>query len=759
MNTLFDSMIDWIQEYYGNIPFLIPALLGYVYFSIISKDFRKKLLFPLLLLVIVLMVPTLYQYLYVKTRYWRWFWMVPNSYITAAAVVSIIRRIKKNWVKGICLAVCIGAIVLGGDFIYSSDVFVKTQNLYKIDQEYVDICEAIVAENPSPLCILDANIHMRGRQVAGNILTLYGRDANGYIVDDETVPFKRELYTIIRDLPEEPNYEFVLNAAKERNVDFITLQKPRAIPDDLQRTYNYRLFYETQNYYVYQHKEESWGYDRVIMIGVAGAEDYFKDVSTPAFDRIFADGNVTYQMTVPSGLSSQEGWASILYGADCRLPVLLEETLAKEYHVYQPLENLFSLVKNHYPEDPVGVIVSSEMLRNDLFEQEESIYYYPTESSNSTLTDEEIVAKVKEWASSNDPRFLFVELDSVEEAGLAYLEAIRQVDESIGELYDFLVEQGLMDNTLFIVTTEHGGLSKTSGSADETGCMFAVKGTDVITDSEIKGLQPQDIAPVILYALNIEKPSVYSGRLPKGIWKGFGKEDRNDCLLVQAGSYRGHVSSTPAESIPEELSDRILYENNCDTERTDLQGSEYLVPGYFGNAFSCVKAFGNTGMTSMDFGYKYSVSFWIRADEITGDPVIMTNKDWSSGKNCGFLVAHWKDKILVNLADEKGNRCDFTFPLPSDYREGWTHFIFTFDLEKRKVTGYCDFNEIYSRTIPDQLDVTDLMTENTVMIAQDITGVYHDALTADLDEVVVFKGILSREEIEVLKNYYTDQEQ
>ena len=740
MNTLFEPMIDWIQEYYGNIPFLIPALLGYLYFSIISKDFRKKLLFPILLLVILLLIPPLYQLLYEKTRYWRWFWMIPNSYITAAAIVSIVRKIKENWIKGICLAACIGAIVFGGDFIYSSDAFVKTQNLYKIDQEYVDICKTIVAENPSPLCILDANIHMRGRQVEGNILTVYGRDANWYIVDDETVPFKHELYTIIRDLPEKPNYEFVLNAAKERDVDFITLQKPRAIPDDLQRTYNYRLFYETQNYYVYQHKEEAWGYDRVIMVGVSGAEDYFKDVSTPAFDRIFADGNVTYQMTVPSGLSSQEGWASILYGADCRLPVLLEETLANDYHVYQPLENIISIVKNHYPEDSVEASVSA--------------------------TDEEILTAAEDWAESNDPKFLFVEFDSVEETGLthgygseAHLEAIQQVDASLGELYDFLTERGLMENTLFIVTAEHGGLSRTTGSVDETACMFAIKGKEVLTDSEIKGLQPQDIAPVILYALNIEKPSVYSGRLPKGIWKGVGKEDRNDCLLVQAGSYRGHVSSTPAESIPEELSDRILYENNCDTERTDLQGSEYLVPGYFGNALSCVKGFGNTGMTSMDFGYKYSVSFWIRADEIAGDPVIMTNKDWSSGKNCGFLVAHWKDKILVNLADSQGNRCDFTFLLPSDYWEGWTHFIFTFDLEKRKVTGYCDFSEIYSRTIPDQLDVTDLMTENMVMIAQDITGVYHDVLTADLDEVIVFKGVLSDDDIDMLQNYYTDQGQ
>ena len=59
MNTLFEPMIDWIQEYYGNIPFLIPALLGYLYFSIISKDFRKKLLFPILLLVILLLIPPL----------------------------------------------------------------------------------------------------------------------------------------------------------------------------------------------------------------------------------------------------------------------------------------------------------------------------------------------------------------------------------------------------------------------------------------------------------------------------------------------------------------------------------------------------------------------------------------------------------------------------------------------------------------------------------------------------------------------------
>ena len=55
----------------------------------------------------------------------------------------------------------------------------------------------------------------------------------------------------------------------------------------------------------------------------------------------------------------------------------------------------------------------------------------------------------------------------------------------------------------------------------------------------------------------------------------------------------------------------------------------------------------------------FTIAFWIRAPEVTGDPPFVSNKDWRSGANTGFVVAAQPDGTFkLNLRGADGSRAD-----------------------------------------------------------------------------------------------------
>ena len=55
-------------------------------------------------------------------------------------------------------------------------------------------------------------------------------------------------------------------------------------------------------------------FSHVIVVGIDGAGSFFKDADTPDFDRIFADGAVTYDALASNPSISAECWGAMLLG-------------------------------------------------------------------------------------------------------------------------------------------------------------------------------------------------------------------------------------------------------------------------------------------------------------------------------------------------------------------------------------------------------------------------------------------------------------
>jgi len=166
----------------------------------------------------------------------------------------------------------------------------------------------------------------------------------------------------------------------------------------------------------------------------------------------------------------------------------------------------------------------------------------------------------------------------------------------------------------------------------------------------------------------------------------------------------------------------------------------------------------------LDFGTEnFSVSFWIKIDPnipTGGDPVILSNKDWGSGGNPGFLVAldgaddpsaHlW----TVNAADGAGGRIDWDADdnATPNLKDGHWHFVAVAFDRASTMNVYFDGELRQSDPAEDSKDLTlvpgSLTSEFPLTIMQDGTGGYGDDFSARLDNIRIWKGkVISAEEV------------
>ena len=371
------------------------------------------------------------------------------------------------------------------------------------------------------------------------------------------------------------------------------------------------------------------------------------------------------------------------------------------------------------------------------------------------------------WLEDHDPRLLFVQLNHVDEVGHQsgfgsdeYFAAIRQTDVLLGELLEAVDRHLDPDRTLVIVMADHGGTRDGyhGGVTDsETECMFAVRGHSVLRGEKIKDMEIRDVAPVVLYALGIDAPESYTGRIPKGIFKDVGGGERPvGTVTNQSAKYRTyHAPETTLFPETGPGLEKLVYRNTFDdTAQCPGAREKDMVQGYFGRAQDMHESFCPTESVWSEDRKNLCVAFWIRSEPTTWDPVIAADKDWKSGKNQGFVLAQTRSGIKFNLADGESHRFDVRFSIPSDFYEGWTHYIFNLDTDNRTVTGYCDFKRLFSEEIPAEVDLENCRGGNSVVIGQDITEAYDSRLPAAMDEFMIFSDVLTEEEIEQLRKYY-----
>jgi len=157
------------------------------------------------------------------------------------------------------------------------------------------------------------------------------------------------------------------------------------------------------------------------------------------------------------------------------------------------------------------------------------------------------------------------------------------------------------------------------------------------------------------------------------------------------------------------------------------------------------------GDSELDMGDNdnFTVTLWFRSEgRQDGDPVILGNKDWSSGQNTGWLVLANEgenNSFGTNFAGSSSDRLDLEDISYND--TDWWFIASIFDANGNAVM-YAGREIGGLRWMAlDATGVGDMTSSLPLNIGQDGTGRYGDNLDGDIDDLAIWRRALSHDEI------------
>ena len=161
---------------------------------------------------------------------------------------------------------------------------------------------------------------------------------------------------------------------------------------------------------------------------------------------------------------------------------------------------------------------------------------------------------------------------------------------------------------------------------------------------------------------------------------------------------------------------------------------------------------------SLKFGTDdFTIMFWYQADgTLPKEGAVISNKDWSTGANPGFAIGDMKNGLTLNFRAQDGDKRIDTSRYGGATEKGvWHHIAAVFN-RTGNMTLYVDGEEAASESISSQAGKTIDVT-NFVVGAD---GNYQCGLQDGMiDELKVYKGMVSQEEIRAYTAPYVLQTQ
>lgn len=263
-------------------------------------------------------------------------------------------------------------------------------------------------------------------------------------------------------------------------------------------------------------------YKHVVILGVDGAGAWFSEDVTPNTWKMFSEGAYSSTTRTSFPTISAECWGSMLLGVLPELHQLTNDIVsAKAYDVDSKYPSILRVAKEADPDAKLASFCHWNPINIGIIESNLGVV-------EGTGSDPEVAAQVIDYLDANDPTVLFLQFDSVDGAGHrngygteGHLEALTAVDELLGQIYAKLEEKGILDETLLIVAADHGGTPRGSHGGDtpaERMVFMGVHGKTVEKGSQIVDAEIQDIPMISAYALGLEAPATWTGKIPSGIF-------------------------------------------------------------------------------------------------------------------------------------------------------------------------------------------------------------------------------------------------
>ena len=220
----------------------------------------------------------------------------------------------------------------------------------------------------------------------------------------------------------------------------------------------------------------------VILIGLDGWGAYsVSKAEMPNVKKLMDDGSYTLKKRSVLPSSSAVNWASMFMGAGPELHGYTEwysktpELPSREVNKNGIFPTVFSLLHESDPKVEIGCIYEWETIRClvDTFALNYDKHVSEAESNPAAAAQ-----YAADYIKKAHPNLLAVIIDNPDHVGHAaghdtpeYYAMLKELDKYVGQIVNAVKEAGMLDETIFIVTADHGGINKGHGM-DRTTCII-----------------------------------------------------------------------------------------------------------------------------------------------------------------------------------------------------------------------------------------------------------------------------------------------
>ncbi len=493
-------------------------------------------------------------------------------------------------------------------------------------------------------------------------------------------------------------------------------------------------------------------YKHVVILGIDGAGNFTRFADTPNIDRIFEHGAKTdYCLTAVPTISAQ-CWGTMLLGVVPYVHRLNNDIISSTPYTDTENPTIFSLVRRAHPDAVLGSFSSWKPINYGIVEQDVGV---TTETGEDAVLTEKIIDYIK----AEKPELLFVQFESIDHAGHCfgygseeYLSELSVVDSYVGRIYASLTDAGIADDTLFIVTADHGGTGHSHGglTEGERFVLFRAVGKTV-ADNPSLDLRVIDIPAIVCTALGVPFGRNFDSYVPRNFFSDYKNPPARPVGKTDA-DYMPARETPPFGALKPKTAFFFDGEGEDGIETT---GKVYYTKGVHGSAVRVSgEGFVTLGGAHVGSG-SFTLSLWFRVNSSKeGRHVILANKDLDPENSSGFALS-FVDSLQFRLA-QAGHEWVTHAAFDCDPVDSWTHVAVSVDKETLDVSTYVNFKLFETHKMPE--DYAPLTFDNEdglpLRLGNDGTGTRPMLADVTVDDLFIFDKALNANDIKELELYY-----
>ena len=263
------------------------------------------------------------------------------------------------------------------------------------------------------------------------------------------------------------------------------------------------------------------GVNHVVIIGCDGlSPDGIRKAKTPSMDSLMQRGAYTLQARGVMPTSSSSNWASMIMGAGPEQHGVTSNGWRPDKFEIAPttvgsggiFPTIFSVLRGQQPSAVIACFHDWGGFGH-LFEREALDVIEDTDGPVNTT--ERAVAYFK----AKQPDLTFIHLDHIDHAGHKYghgtpeyYKSVEEADRLIGETIRGLKATGILDQTILIITSDHGGVGKGHGGATmaEIEILWIIAGPGVAPAKELTSfVNTYDTAATVAHIFGLVVPDCW----------------------------------------------------------------------------------------------------------------------------------------------------------------------------------------------------------------------------------------------------------